>query len=114
MVYSRYTGASGATCRTRSRTSRPRLAARALPDDRGIAAEPALPELVADYHDPIAVVSDRQAPELRPDAERRVELVGREDHRNALDALAGSQRRGAGAEDEDAVEQRRSLLLVEV
>ena len=85
-----------------------------LPDDRGIAAEPGAPEPVADDRDPIAVVRDRQPPELRPHAERGVDVVRRKRHRNPFDAILRTQRRGPRTEQEDAVEELRALLVMQV
>ena len=85
-----------------------------LPDHRRIAAEPGAPEPVADEHDPIAVLRDRQPPELRPHAERGVHVVGRQRHRDALDAILRTQRRRPRTEQEDAVEELRALLVVDV
>ena len=65
-------------------------------------------------HDAVAVLGDRQPPELRPHAERGVHVVGRPRHRDALDAVVRAQRGGAAAEHEDAVDELRALLVVEV
>ena len=85
-----------------------------LSDNRRIAAEPGAPEPVADDSDPIPVFRDRQPPDLRPRAERGVDVVGRKRHRNPFDAILGAQRRGPPAEHKDAVEELRALLVMHV
>ena len=85
-----------------------------FPTTDGVAAEPGAPEPIADEHDPIAVVRDRQPPDLRPYAERRVDVVRRERHRHPLDAILRTQRRGPCTERENAVEELRALLVVQV
>ena len=47
-------------------------------------------------------------------AQRGVDVVGRKRHRNPFDAIVGPQRRGPPAEEEDAVEKLRALLVMEV
>ena len=85
-----------------------------LSDDRRIAAEPGAPEPVADDCDPIPVVWNRQPPELRPRAERGKDIVRRKYHRNSFDAIVRTQRRCSPAEQKDAVEELRALLVMHV
>ena len=66
-----------------------------LADHRRVASEPGAPQLIADHHDVVVVRRDGKASELRPNPERGVHVVGRPRHRNALDAIAGAERRRA-------------------
>ncbi len=85
-----------------------------LADHRRVASEPAAPQPIADHDRVLAVLRHREPPEHRPDAERGVHVVGGPGHRDALDAIIRAERGGPAAEDEDAVEQLRTFLVLEV
>jgi hypothetical protein len=85
-----------------------------LPDDRGVAAEPGVPEPVADDRDAIAIVRDREPAQLRPHAERREDVVRRKRHRNPFDAILRPQRRRPPTKQENALDELRALLVMQV
>jgi hypothetical protein len=81
---------------------------------RGIAREPGGPQPIADEKDPILVVGHREPAKLRLRPERGKSVVGRKRHLDPLGAIVCAQGRSSSAEQEDAFDELRALLVVHV